>query len=252
MRAAANVMRKACAWIAFIALLLACSLIAADPPYVGRWKANEERTNPGSAFAFTGTGAGDLRFTQGDVDYIVRFDGREYPHPLGGVVTWRQLDGRTWDTVLKKDGKLIGSAVYTLSDDGETLTRAAPEGMRGSTAAYRRTSSGRSGLEGTWTIKTATPDILEIYAADGYDLLIRQGGALCKANFDGKDYPTSDTNVTCTIGRLSDRGFSFTVKVNGRPVAVGTRTVSEDRRTLTQVDGVFGQAPNMTVVYDRQ
>ena len=54
------------------------------------------------------------------------------------------------------------------------------------------------------------------------------------------------------IARTTDRSFSFTVKVNGRPVAIGTRTVSEDGRTLAQVDGAFGQAPGMTIVYDRQ
>jgi hypothetical protein len=235
---------------------LACTLTAAaDPPYVGRWKVNEAKTDYGNgpAFTFTRTNAGELRFKQGDVDYIVRFDGREYRHPLGGVVSWRQLDGRTWGTALKKDGKIIGSAVYRVSDDGETLTTAPPAGMKGSTVVYRRTSRGGSGLEGTWTLKTAAPpEILEINVADGYDLVIRQGAALCKANFDGKDYPTSDTNVTCMIALTSDRSFSFSVKINGRPVAVGTRTVSEDGRTLTQVDGVFGQAPNVTVVYDRQ
>lgn len=82
--------------------------------------------------------------------------------------------------------------------------------------------------------------------------MIRQGGALCKANFDGKDYPTSDTDVTCMIARTSDRSFSFTVKFNGRPVAVDTRTVSADGRTLTQVGGPPGQRPNQTIVYDRQ
>lgn len=245
-------MRKACVRFASIALLSACNLTTADPLYVGRWKVNEDRPNYGPAFAFTRTGAGELRFTQGDVDYIVRFDGREYPHPLGGIVTWRQLDGRTWDTALKKDGTMIGRAVYTLSDDGETLTTAPPSGMQGPTAAFRRTSSGGSGLEGTWTPKSAPPELLEIVVADGYDLVIRQGGALCRANFDGKDYPTSDTNVTCMIARTSDRSFSFTVKVNGRPVAVGTRTVSEDGGTLTQVDGPVGRPPNASIVYDRQ
>ena len=147
---------------------------------------------------------------------------------------------------------MIGGAIYTLSEDGETLTSAPPAGLQGSTSVFRRTSSERTGLDGEWSHKTVNAAILEIEVAQGYDLVIRQGGALCNANFDGEDYPTSDANVTCAIARTSDRSFSFTVKFNGRPVAVGTRTVSEDGRTLTQVDGSFGQPPNMTVVYDRQ
>jgi hypothetical protein len=245
-------MRKVNAWIVSLGLLFACT---PDAPYTGRWRVNEAKTDYGNgpAFTFARTDAGELRFKQGDIDYIVRFDGREYPHPLGGVVTWRQLDNRTWDTALKKDGKMIGSAVYTLSDEAQTLTKTPPAGMQGSTVVYRRTSSGGSGLEGTWTVSTGSaPEILEIKVADGYDLVIRQGAALCRANFDGKDYPTSDTNVTCTIARTHDRSFSFTVKVNGRPVAMDTETVSEDGRTLTQVGGLVGQAPNHRIVYDRQ
>src|SRR4051812_29066583 len=118
-----------------VGLLLACNLTAADLPYVGRWRVNEAKTDYGNgpAFTFTRTDAGELRFKQGDLDYIVRFDGKEYPHPLGGVVTWRQLGAQRWETAVKKDGKITGSAVYTLSEDRETLTRTPPAGMQGST-----------------------------------------------------------------------------------------------------------------------
>jgi hypothetical protein len=79
-----------------------------------------------------------LRFTQGDVGYLIRLDGKDYPHPLGGVVSWRQLDARRWETRMTKDGKVTGDAIYTLSEDGETLTSAPPAGLQGSTAAFQR------------------------------------------------------------------------------------------------------------------
>ena len=77
-------MRKAAAWVTCIGLLAVDSATAAEPPYVGRWKVNEDKTDYGPAFAFTRTDSGELRFTQGDHGYIIRFDGKDYPHPLGG------------------------------------------------------------------------------------------------------------------------------------------------------------------------
>src|SRR4051812_42626793 len=202
-------MRKAAMWFTCLSLLVTCAVTAADPPYVGRWKVNQDKSDYGPAFAFSRSATGELRFTQGDVNYVVRLDGNEYPHPLGGVVSWRQLDPRRWETRMTKDGKLIGGAIYTLSEDGDTLTSAPPAGLQGSPSVFRRTSGERTGLDGAWSHKTVNAAILQIDVAEGYDLVIRQGGALCKANFDGKDYPTSDANVTCTIARTSDRGFSF-------------------------------------------
>jgi hypothetical protein len=251
-------MQRTAASTAVVSFLVACSLTAIDPPYIGQWKVNEEKSDFGSVFSFTRTDAGELRFIQGDLAYIVRFDGREYPHPLGGLVSWKQIDGRTWETILSKDGKVIGDYVYAVSEDGRTLTTAPQAGQQGSTSVYRRTPGEGTGLAGTWTLKTATLPLMQIAIADGYDLVIRSGPAVCKANFDDRDYPTLDENgepttwSTCRIARTGDRGFSFTVNVNGRPYAVDTHTVSEDGRTLTQVGGLVGRPPNVRIIYDRQ
>lgn len=89
------------------------------------------------------------------------------------------------------------------------------------------------------------------------DLVVRAGAATCQANFDGRDYPTFGSNgeatnwSTCMISRRGDRGFTFTVNVNGRPFHTVTRTVSEDGTTLTEIGGLVGQPPNQTIVYDR-
>lgn len=148
-----------------VGLLFAVNAAAADPAYVGRWKVNDDKTEWGLAFAFSQAATGELRFTQGDVTYVVRFDGKDYPHPLGGVVSWRQLDARRWETRMTKDGKVIGDAIYTLSEDGETLTSAPPVGLQGSTSAFRRTSGERTGLDGAWSHKTVNAGILQIDVA---------------------------------------------------------------------------------------
>ncbi|MET0212350.1 MAG: hypothetical protein ABW292_05085, partial [Vicinamibacterales bacterium] len=191
-----------------VGLLFSAVLVAADPPYVGRWKVNEDKTETGPAFTFSRSESGEWRLTQGDLSQIVRFDGKDYPHPFGGLVRWVRIDDRSWETTYSQNGKVIGNAIYQLSDDGETLTTR-PKSGRGETSVFRRTSGEPQGLVGAW--RSATPaSILEISVADGYDLVFRQGAAVCKARFDGRDYPTPGPE-TCKISRVDDRGFVFTV-----------------------------------------
>jgi hypothetical protein len=67
-------MQKTVALVAGVGLLLVNSLLAADPPYVGRWKVNEDKTDYGPAFAFARTESGQLRFSQGNISYIIHLD----------------------------------------------------------------------------------------------------------------------------------------------------------------------------------
>jgi hypothetical protein len=53
----------------------------------------------------------------------VQFDGKEYCHPLGGVVRWTRIDERSWEMTLTQDEKLIGHVIYRLSDEGGRYPR---------------------------------------------------------------------------------------------------------------------------------
>jgi hypothetical protein len=247
-------MRTSSIIVGCVGLFCSVVLVAADPPYVGRWTVNEEKSDRGPAFSFV-TEDGALRLTEGDRSYIVRFDGKEYPHPLGGLVRWSRIDDRSWETAYTQNGKLLGNAIYRLSDDGQTLTVRQKNGPD-SPAVYRRTSGERQGLAGVWSLATASVSTLDIEVADGYDLVQHSGGGQCKANFDGRDYPIIGPNgqpsgfERCRISKVGDRGFSLTISINGKPVAVDTYTVSEDGHTLTRVGGPKGQ--QHTIVHERR
>jgi hypothetical protein len=236
--------------IGFVALLTSAVLVAADPPFVGRWKVNKDKTDLGIALTFEPTDSGDLRLLEGGRTTVVRFDGKEYPHPLGGVVRWVRIDERSWQTTYAKDGKVLGDATYRLSDDGRTLARR----MKGDTdsTVYRRRSGDPQGLAGAWSLTSAGPPVA-IEVAENYDLVFTSGGAICKAKFDGRDYPVIGPNgkasnsEACRISKVGDRGVSMAVIVNGRVAANSTYTASADGKTLTQT-GTSGA----TVVYDRQ
>ena len=115
-------MRTLSSFIGCVGLLFSTVLVAADPPYAGRWKLNEDKSDYGPAFNFAREESGALRLTEGDRSYIVRFDGEEYPHPLGGVVRWTRIDDRSWEMTLTQNGKVIGNAIYRVSENGRTLT----------------------------------------------------------------------------------------------------------------------------------
>jgi hypothetical protein len=171
------------------------------------------------------------------------------------LIRWSRIDDRSWETVYTQDGKQLGSAIYQLSDDGQTLTVRQKSGSD-SPAVYRRTSGERQGLAGVWSLKSASVSTLDIEVAEGYDLVLRSGGAQCKANFDGRDYPIIGPNGQpsvfehCRISKVGDRGFSSTITVNGKSVAVETYTVSEDGQTLTRVGDPIGQ--RRTIAHRRQ
>jgi hypothetical protein len=240
-----------------LGVLISTVLVAADAPYAGRWRVNADKSDYGPAFTFAPEESGALRLTQGDRSYIVRFDGKEYPHPLGGLARWTRIDDRTWEFALTQNGKIIGDAIYRLSDDGRTLTRQ-PKSGRGDTIVYRRTSGEPEGLVGSWSIKTAPVVEVDLQAAEGYDLVFSSGPTACKANFDGRDYSILGPDgkpsewETCAISKVGDHGFSLTVKISGKPVAIDTFTVSEDGKTLTQRGGSIGRPPNYALVFERQ
>jgi hypothetical protein len=250
-------MRVSSVLVGGIGLLFSTILVAADPPYAGRWQVNAERSDYGPAFTFAPGESGTLRLTQGDRSYLVLFDGREYPHPLGGLARWTKLDDRAWEFALTQNGKIIGNAIYRLSEDGSTLSTQ-PKSGPGDTIVYRRTSGEGRGLVGSWSIKTAPVIVMDLRVADGYDLVSSAGPSACKANFDGRDYPIVGPDgkpsewETCTIAKVGDRGFSSTIKVSGKPVAIDTFMASDDGQTLTQRGGPIGQPPNYALVFERQ
>lgn len=59
------------------------------------------------------------------VEWTGRFDGRDYP--VAGVDTfmtnaYRQIDDRSYEIVIKIDGRTVATATATVSPDGRTMT----------------------------------------------------------------------------------------------------------------------------------
>ncbi len=126
---------------AIVALALPAAHAAApEDPVLGTWKLNVEksiftpgpgwrsqlrtyRTTPaGVTVTWTGVDAGGETM---EVSYSYAYDGRDYP--MRGSASYDMLnavrvDARTVRSEEKRDGKVVGIAVRTVSPDGKVLT----------------------------------------------------------------------------------------------------------------------------------
>src|SRR5262249_6246358 len=107
----------------FPMLLVSASLLAADAPYVGKWKLNPAKSDFGeSTVTYEQAAGGAMKATADGQSYTFKTDGKDYPTPWGTVAVWKAIDATSWENTSKTNGKVIGSSTLKLSADGKTLT----------------------------------------------------------------------------------------------------------------------------------
>jgi hypothetical protein len=255
---------RAAALVAVLAA--AASLTAADLPWVGQWKINTAKSNYVEwTITYANVGAGEMQWTEDGTTVKFKMDGKDYPDPWGGTAAWKQIDASTWETVSKVKEKVVSTEVSRLSADGKALTITS-KGTRPNGKAFENEYvfarvSGGPGLAGKWKsskVSYNAPSLIEMtaYETDGLTLRIVDTGTTWSARFDGKDNAVKGANVpdgfTMALKRTGPRSFEYVQKRNGKDVYKGTLTVSDDGKTITQVDTVVGTNEKTTSVYDRQ
>src|SRR5690348_13804824 len=111
-----------------IVFTIATSLVAADPPYAGKWKVNLAKSDFGqTTFTVENLPGGEWQATAFGVTYKFKMDGKEYPDSMGGVVAWKAVDANTWQMTAKANGKVTETDTFKLAADGKTLTDTAKQ-----------------------------------------------------------------------------------------------------------------------------
>lgn len=141
--------------IAVLAAVSASSLQAQGNAVVGTWKLDlaKSKFDPGPApksltrtvaadgdslkYTFEGVGADGKALSY---SFAVKFDGKDYPvmgaMPSGADnISAKKVDANHYEATLKKGGKVIGTSMVTVSEDGKTTTVDAT----GTTAAGAKT-----------------------------------------------------------------------------------------------------------------
>ena len=149
----------------------------------------------------------------------------------------------------KKDGKVTGVDVMTVSGDGKSLkedyedhSESAPSSFHTLSKRVAAAPSGAHALSGSW--QTTKFDSVSDNATTFTVKVMNEGmsfydmkGTGYDAKFDGKDYPmTADIGHTMvSVKRLDERTFEETDKRDGKIESVFRMTVSPDGKTAQYV-----------------
>jgi hypothetical protein len=239
---------------------------AAQTPFVGDWKLNQDKSQLAGDTMKFGPAQGDaIELKAGGLTYSFRVDGKNYAMPSGNVAVWRQTSPTSWTTEYRKtDGKLLSSDSWKLSSDGQKLSLTT-SGVKTDgdlytdTAEYVRTA-GSEGLMGAWKstdVKLSSPDEFSIEEL-GLDKLVLKVPSMkvtCELTSDGKEVavegPDIPTGLRISLTRTGPYTFRLVQKLNGSVISTALYTVAEDRETMTEVGGAPGDPP-ATMVWEKQ
>jgi hypothetical protein len=257
--------------ISLTAISIGCrasALPAPADPFVGDWKLNPSRTKAidmmkvqsvnGDTFAFEFEGGGGE---------TVVVDGTDQPGISGTTLAVTALGPDHWKVVRKKDGHMLITAMWTLSQDGKTLsddyTEFAPDGQVSvhATYLYQRTADGQ-GFAGTWETPVAIENIpssvlqIRTYEASGLSFTLPVQDVTRNFKFDGKDYPLVGHGVaegsTSSARRVDERMLELTDKNKGKVKRTEQIELSRDLKTLIRTVHPVGQHGPNILVFERQ
>ena len=173
-----------------------------------------------------------------------------YQHGLAGTMLAVTPEGSSWKIERTRYGHKLLTAIWTLSEDGNSLTdnftsfdkNGTPSNVK---LVYTRASAG-PGFTGTWTSQSAAigaVTILEIrpYNSNGLSLIVPSEQLAVNLNFDGKN-----------VRRIDTQTFEISRKAKGKITQTEQYSVSSDLKTLTHVVHVAGESEPLITVFERQ
>jgi hypothetical protein len=250
----------------FVACLVAAALPASNDPFIGEWKLNPSKSKLIDEMKVESAGGNKYAFDfGGDKPETIAVDGTDQPGLAGTTLSVTVEGPEAWKVVRKKDGRMLLTANWTLSKDGNTLTddytEFGPDG-KGSTVnfVYKRTA-GTSGFAGSWESSSQTINFeivmkVQPYEGDGLSISSSSEGQTTNVKFDGKDYPQAGPNVrngsTSSARRMNLHTVEITNKVEGKMTSTRQIELSSDLKTLTMTVHPAGRREPNIFVFERQ
>lgn len=259
---------------AFLFVLVACvgaglvvgGLSAANDPFVGEWKLNPSKSKMVDEMKVESAGGNKYAFDfGGGKPETIATDGTDQPGIAGTTLSVTVEGPNAWKVVRKKDGRMLLTANWSLSKDGNTLTddytELGPDG-KGSTVNYvYKRAAGGSGFAADWVSTSATITFeylvkVQPYEGDGLTIIDSTEGLTTNVKSDGKDYPEAGPNapkgLTASARRVNPQTVEITDKVNGKTAFTRQLELSSDLKTLTiTMHPASRREPNV-LVFERQ
>jgi hypothetical protein len=252
---------------AFQLLVVAClvmgTLWAATDPFVGDWKLSPSKSKLIDHMKVESLGGNKYAFDFGGGPEMIAVDGTDQQAVQGTMLSVTVEGPDNWKVVRKKDGRVLLTAAWKLSADGDTLTDNYTEFQpNGSPSTvnylYNRTAAG-TGFAGTWesTMPMTSAFVLQIRPYEGNGLsFVRSQQDTRNLKFDGKDYPAMGRGAaqgsTSSARRVDERTLEIIDKVNGKVTRTERRELSPDLKTLTRTVRPVGQREPAIFVFERQ
>jgi hypothetical protein len=241
------------------------TLWAATDPFAGTWKLNPAKSKLTDQMRVEAAGPNQYIFylSATNPETIIA-DGTDQPGIFGTTLAVSVLGPNQWRVVRKKDGRMLISAIWDLSADGNTLTDNFT-GYRadGSTNnllyKYTRTD-GTSSFAGTWEsiseqVNSTYEMQIQPYEDNGLSFIIPAQKMTKSVKFDGKAYPGQGPNLPAgyaTSGRrLSDRAVELTDKIDGKLLDTQQVEVSPEGNALVITTHIPGVAKPNIQAFDR-
>ena len=253
----------------FELLLVAClgtgALWAANDPFVGEWKLNPARSKLTDQMKVESAGANKYVFDFGGGSETIVVDGTDQPGNFGSTLSVTVEGPDTWKVIRKKDGRMLITATWKLSKDGNTLTDdftgIEPNGSTFNLNYVYKRTAGSSGFAGTWESTSETVNsvfVLQVrpYEGDGLSFINPSEEETKNVKFDGKDYPNLGPNVApgsaSSARRVNERTLEMTDKIDGKVMDAQQIELSSDLKTLTMTVHTVGRSEPNILVFERQ
>jgi hypothetical protein len=244
--------------------LMTGALWAADNPFVGDWKLNPSRSKLTDVMKVESLGANKYTFNFGSGPETIVVDGTDQTGHYGTTLSVG-IVGDTWKVIRKKGGLVQISAIWSLSEGGNTLTDQFT-GFNANGSSYNlnyvyKRNGGGSGFAGEWVSTSTTVNsviMLQVrpYAGDGLSFIEPSIDVTRNVKFDGKDYPNVGPNVpagaTSSIRRVNEHALEMTYKINGNVLYTQQIELSSDLKTLTVTRLIVGETEQNIRVFERQ
>jgi hypothetical protein len=246
-----------------VAFLMIGTLWAATNSFVGDWKLNASKSKLIDVMKVESLGGNTYTFDFGGVPEKIAVDGTDQSAGYGTMLAVTVEGPDSWKVVRKKDGRMLLTANWKLSQDGNSLTDNYTEfGQNGSPSTtnylYQRTAAG-SGFAGTWesTMPIDSAYVLQIrpYEENGLSFIKSSDKVTQNVKFDGKDYPIAGTAIqglTSSVRRVDERNLEITDKIEGKILRTENIELSPDLKTLTRTIRPVGQREPNIFVFERQ
>ena len=249
-----------------VSYLASGAVWAADGPFVGEWKLNPSKSKltdqmkvesvAGNKYAFD--------FGSGSAETIMP-DGTDQPGLAGTTLSITIEGPESWKVVRKQEGRILLTAYWKLSKDGNTLTdeftQFGPNGPSTNVKYVYERMAGTSGFAGTWESTSETLNSVFVikvqpYEGDGLSFINSSQGVTRNVTFDGKGHPLVGPNAsagaTSSARRVNERTLVITTRINDKVTGTQEDTLSSDGKTLTITVHAPGRTAPSIFVFERQ